>query len=67
MSLLLHEVFNLPKMTKAQAKKRLIEAKAKVMAVYVANAGTRNQFLAVSTTDMVAIEKVLDKCIKRLI
>lgn len=54
------------KMTKAQAKKRLQEARAKVMAVYVANAGTRYQFLAVSTTDMVAIEKILDRCIKRL-
>ena len=54
------------KMTKAQARKRLIEARMKVMAVYVANAGTRHQFLAVSTADMTAIEKVLDKCIKRL-
>jgi hypothetical protein len=56
----------MPRMTKAQARKRLLEAKAKVMAVYVANAGTRYQFLAVSTTDMAAIEKVIDKCLKRL-
>jgi len=56
----------MPKMTKAQAKKRLIEARKKVMTVYVANAGTRYQFLAVSTQDMAAIEKILDKCIKRL-
>ena len=56
-------MFNLPRMTKAQAKKRLKEAKTKVMNVYVSQ-----QFLGavVSTQDMVAIEKVLDKCIKRL-
>jgi len=52
------------KMTKAQARKRLKEAKAKVMAVYVQG---QIGSLGVSTQDMVAIEKVLDKCIKRLI
>jgi len=52
------------KMTKAQARKRLKEAKSKVMAVYVQHHALG---LGVSTQDMVAIEKVLDKCIKRLI
>jgi len=46
------------KMTKAQAKKRLKEAKSKVKAVFVAG--------SCSTQDMVAIEKILDKCLKRL-
>tara|TARA_R110000803_G_scaffold4729_1_gene15802 strand:+ start:235 stop:399 length:165 start_codon:yes stop_codon:yes gene_type:complete len=52
------------KMTKAAARKRLKEAKAKVMAVYMQGHGVS---FGVSTQDMVAIEKVLDKCIKRLI
>tara|TARA_R110002126_G_scaffold106224_1_gene241065 strand:+ start:969 stop:1163 length:195 start_codon:yes stop_codon:yes gene_type:complete len=64
MSPLLHEVLIMAKMTKAQARKRLKEAKAKVMAVYVQG---QIGSLGVSTQDMVAIEKVLDKCIKRLI
>jgi len=50
----------MPRMTKAQAKKRLNEAKAKVKAVYVTQLGT------VSTSDMAAIEKIIDKCLKRL-
>jgi len=50
------------KMTKAQARRRLKEAKDKVKKVYI-------QFgsMSVQTADMSAIEKILDKCMKRLI
>ena len=51
------------KMTKAQAKKRLTEARSKVKAVYMA---VGPQVIAVSTADMAAIEKILDKCMNRL-
>jgi len=47
-------------MTKAQAKKRLKEAKAKVKAVYLFQ-----PLMLVTTQDLVAIEKILDKCLKR--
>ena len=53
----------MPRMTKAQAKKRLKEAKAKVMVVYVSYVYDRNP---VNTADMAAIEKIIDKCLKRL-
>ena len=60
----------MPRMTKAQAKKRLNEARKKIQAVYIAGTGgyqTSLQFFAiVSTQDMAAIEKILDKCLKRL-
>lgn len=52
------------KMTKAQAKKRLNEAKAKVKAVYVGF--TYPWICPVSTADMAAIEKIINKCLKRL-
>lgn len=51
----------MPNMTKAQAKKRLNEAKAKVMNVW-SNSSTS----AVTFADMGAIEKIIDKCLKRL-
>tara|TARA_R110000824_G_scaffold50121_1_gene140247 strand:+ start:118 stop:294 length:177 start_codon:yes stop_codon:yes gene_type:complete len=57
----------MPKMTKAQAKKRLNEAKAKVKLVYINSGyyfGVGNPI--VSTQDMAAIEKIIDKCLKRL-
>ena len=54
----------MPRMTKAQAKNRLNEAKAKVKTVYMA---TGNIVIGVITTqDMAAIEKILNKCLKRL-
>ena len=62
MSPLLLEVFNLAKMTKAAARKRLKEAKDKVKKVYIYYGMS-----AVQTADMNAIEKILDKCMKRLI
>jgi hypothetical protein len=52
----------MPKMTKAQAKRRLNEAQTKVKAVYV---GSGHEY-AVSTADMAAIEKIISKCLKRL-
>jgi len=56
----------MPKMTKAQSKKRLKEAKSKVKAVYMGVGPLRTTFDAVSTPDMVAIEKIIDKCLKRI-
>ena len=74
----------MPRMTKTQARKRLNEAKAKVMAVYIGSdinnkymsavttqdmAATRqSNFIGpcVTTQDMAAIEKILDKCLKRI-
>ena len=55
------------KMSKAQARKRLIEAQAKVQAVYMMRAGKSLGTMGfVSTQDMVAIEKIITKCLKRL-
>jgi hypothetical protein len=51
-------------MTKAQAKKRLNEAQAKVKAVYVSGFATIQG--PVHTADMMAIDKIIDKCLKRL-
>jgi hypothetical protein len=57
----------MPKMTKAQAKKRLNEAKAKVKAVYVASwSGHAPWSEPISTKDMTAIETILNKCLKRM-
>jgi len=53
----------MPKMTKAQAKKRLNEARAKVKAVYMSYGW---QTMVVSTQDMAAIDKIIEKCLKRL-
>ena len=55
-------------MTKAQARKRLIESQNKIQAVYMATTGGRNglRLAIVSTQDMVAIEKIITKCLKRL-
>lgn len=49
----------MPKMTKAQCKRRLNEAMKKVQAVYM------SQHDFVSTADMVAVEKIISKCVKR--
>lgn len=55
------------KMTKAQARKRLIEAQQKVQAVYMMRVGKSLQGLKyVSTQDMVTIEKIITKCLKRI-
>jgi hypothetical protein len=59
----------MPKMTRAQAKKRLNEARNKIKAVYMASWDGRSGFglvAPVNTADMSAIEKIIDKCLKRL-
>jgi hypothetical protein len=53
----------MPKMTRAQAKKRLNEARAKVKAVYMQPIGGN---VSVTTGDMHAIDKIIEKCLKRL-
>lgn len=54
------------KMTRAQAKKRLKEAIAKVKVVYMMPTNQTGGISPVSTADMAAVEKVLNKCLKRL-
>tara|TARA_R110000751_G_scaffold303107_1_gene417534 strand:- start:1608 stop:1784 length:177 start_codon:yes stop_codon:yes gene_type:complete len=57
----------MPRMTKAQAKKRLNEAVAKVKAVYVSLQNhPQGAYTCVTTQDMAAIEKIINKCLKRL-
>tara|TARA_R110000744_G_scaffold366540_2_gene475634 strand:- start:169 stop:360 length:192 start_codon:yes stop_codon:yes gene_type:complete len=55
------------KMSKAQAKKRLIEAQNKLKAVYMATLPGRDsmRIAAISTQDMAAMEKIIAKCVKR--
>ena len=60
MSPLLHEAFNLAKMTKAAARKRMLEAKQKCLRVLF-DAPTGIMF----QKDMAEIEKVLDRVINR--
>jgi hypothetical protein len=58
------------KMTKAQAKKRLNEALAKVKLVYISHFGRVDAFSVrggpVDTTDMRDFEKVINRCLKRI-
>jgi hypothetical protein len=54
------------KMTKTQARKRLIEAKKKVMSVYVGQIDMNVPNAVISNADMAAIDKVIDKCLNRL-
>lgn len=60
----------MPKMTKAQAKKRLNEALAKVKLVYLCHFGHVDKWTVnrgpVDTSDMAAFEKIINKCLKRL-
>jgi hypothetical protein len=61
----------MPRLTKAQAKKRLFEALKKVQAVYMNTSRFTSGFpggspAPVTTADMVAIEKIINKCLKRL-
>jgi hypothetical protein len=53
-------------MTRAQARKRLQEATAKVKAVYLWRFGNNMMEGVISTQDMAAIEKIINKCLKRL-
>tara|TARA_R110000824_G_scaffold378925_1_gene570580 strand:+ start:83 stop:259 length:177 start_codon:yes stop_codon:yes gene_type:complete len=56
------------KMSRAQAKKRLIEAQNKLRAVYMATLPGRDsmRIAALSTQDIAAIDKIIDKSMKRL-
>jgi len=60
----------MPKMTKTQAKKRLEEARSKINAVFMANIHPRTASLStgkpVQAADVIAIDKIIDKCLKRL-
>jgi len=49
------------KMSKAQAKRRLLEAQLKFQKVYMWSGGG-----VVKTADMQAIEKIVARCLKRL-
>lgn len=54
------------RMTKAQARKRLIEAKKKVMAVYVGQIDMNMPNAVLSNADMAGIERIIDKCLNRI-
>jgi len=51
------------KMSKAQAKRRLLEAQAKFKKVYM---WSSISMFPVRTADMEAIEKIVARCLKRL-
>ena len=51
------------KMTRAKARKRLLEAQAKFKKVYMLPVA---YFGAVTTKDMEAVEKIVARCVKRL-
>jgi hypothetical protein len=48
------------KMTKAAAKRRLLEAESKFKKVYM------SQHAVVKTGDMEAVDKIVSRCLKRL-
>ena len=52
-------------MTKAKARKRLLEARAKFQKVYLRTMNVHERVI-VTTSDMDAIEKIVAKCIKRI-
>jgi len=54
------------KMTKAQAKRRLLEAKAKFQKVYMARSSDMRVVNAVHTSDMEAVDKIVSRCLKRI-
>lgn len=57
------------KMTKAQAKRRLLEAQEKFKKVYMAHGSQwtgQLAFGAVRTADMDAVDKIVARCLKRL-
>jgi len=53
-------------MTKAQVKRRLLEAESKFQKVYFWTGIQAGQVRCVKTADMEAIEKVVARCLKRL-
>ena len=55
------------KLTKAKARKRLLEAQAKFQKVYMSYALDRKASMAVvNTGDMEAVSKIVKRCLKRL-
>jgi len=60
-------VIDLAKMSKAQARKRLMEAQKKIMAVWASQTYAGNPPLqCVTVADMAAFEKLFNKCLKRI-
>jgi len=53
------------KMTRAQAKRRLLEAQSKFQKVYMASGGGSAAGV-VKTGDMEAVDKIVSRCLKRL-
>ncbi len=53
------------KLTKAKARKRLLEAQAKFQKVYM-SAMVNAPIGIVKTSDMEAVEKIVARCIKRI-
>ena len=54
------------KMSKAAARKRLIEARKKFQKVYMMSLVPTMPRYIVSTKDMEAVEKIVDRCLKRI-
>jgi len=56
------------KMSKAQAKRRLLEAQSKFQKVYMwtGRADMRTTLNPVRTADMEAVDKIVARCLKRL-
>ena len=54
------------KMTKAKARKRLLEARAKFQKVYMMPSVRDMRRVIVTTSDMEAIEKIVARCVKRI-
>lgn len=55
----------MPRMTKAQGRRRLKEAEAKFKKVYMAHMPGQNTH-PVQTKDMEAVTKIVDRCINRI-
>ena len=54
----------MPKMTKAQARRRLQECQRKIYAVHYGSIGMDVD--PITMNDYVALDKILNKCLKRL-
>jgi len=54
------------KMSKAKARKRLLEAEAKFQKVYMAGYGITSALHVVNHNDMEAVSKIVARCIKRI-
>ena len=54
------------KLTKAKARKRLLEAEAKFKKVYMAYTGAYPNLRVVTTGDMEAVSKIVLRCLKRI-